>query len=89
MKYPIFQLLEEAHGHGRDCLKIWPDEQKSFHQFLMQWNLVKEYEGWKNKQLHPSIAKSMKKKGYTIRAIAKFMGYKNPGSITHLLKTKK
>ena len=32
------------------------------------------------------LAKKLKKKGYTIRQIAKMLGYKHPGSISHLLK---
>jgi hypothetical protein len=32
------------------------------------------------------IAKKLRSKGYTIRQIAKMLGYKNPGSITNLLK---
>jgi len=32
------------------------------------------------------LAKKLRKKGYTIRQIASMLGYKNPGSITNLLK---
>lgn len=85
--YPIFELIEEAHSHGRACVRLW-DESKSLTQFLMQYNLIKEYSEYKNSQLHPQVAKSLKKKGYTVREIAKMLGYKHPGSITHLLKKK-
>lgn len=30
-------------------------------------------------------AKNMRKEGFTIRQIAKVLGYKHPGSISHLL----
>jgi hypothetical protein len=32
------------------------------------------------------LAKKLRKKGYTVRQIAKMLGYKNPGSISNLLK---
>lgn len=31
-------------------------------------------------------AQRLSKKGYTVRQIMKTLGYKNPGSISHLLK---
>jgi len=90
MKYSIFDLIREAHDHGRDCKALWGSE-KSFNEFLKQYNLVEEYEQWelkKNKGSHHRIAISLKKKGHTIREIAKFLGYKHPGSISHLLNKK-
>lgn len=82
--YDIFTLLKESHDHGRDCKRLWNTE-KSFIEFLSQYNLVKEYRLWDKKGQHPEIAKSLRAKGYTIRQIARFLGYKNPGSITNLL----
>lgn len=38
----------------------------------------------KNKQI--KVAKNLREQGYTIREIAATLGYKNPGSITNLLK---
>lgn len=35
-----------------------------------------------------TTAKVLKKRGYTIREIARTLGYKNPGSISHLLNKK-
>lgn len=32
------------------------------------------------------MAKELRSEGHTIRQIAKFMGFKHPGSISHLLK---
>jgi AraC-like DNA-binding protein len=32
-----------------------------------------------------AAAQSLRKEGYTIREIAKVLGYKHPGSISHLL----
>lgn len=39
----------------------------------------------KAKKEHPVLAKRLKKKGHTIREIATILGYKHPGSISHLL----
>jgi hypothetical protein len=86
-RYSIFQLIEKAHDHGRDCSKMW-ERDKSLLEFLKQNNLINEFNSWKakkNKDMHPAIAKSLKTKGHTIREIAKFLGYKHPGSISHLL----
>lgn len=33
----------------------------------------------------PSIAKALRKAGYSYRQTARIMGYKDPGSISHLL----
>lgn len=91
MEYSVFELIKEAHSHGRECVKLW-DSKKSFNEFLKQYNLVEEFNLWehkKDKHTHPALAKSLKAKGYTIRAIAKLLGYKHPGSITHLLIIKK
>ncbi len=38
---------------------------------------------------HRAIAQKLRKEGVTIRDIAKMLGYKNPGSITHLLSKPK
>lgn len=35
-----------------------------------------------------SIAKQLRKDGYSIRKIAEMMGFDHPGSISHLLKSK-
>jgi len=37
-------------------------------------------------ETHRPLAKKLRKKGYTIRQIAKMLGYKHPGSISNLLK---
>lgn len=89
-RYSFFELIEEAHTHGRDHLHLW-GEDKSFHNFLMQYNLIKDYNSWKqkkNKKQHPAIARSLRKKEHTIREIAQILGYKNPGSVSHLLSKK-
>lgn len=39
-------------------------------------------------ETHRPLAHELKNKGYTIRDIAKFLGYKNPGSVSHLLSKK-
>jgi hypothetical protein len=86
-RHSFFELIEEAHDHGRDCYLLW-ERDKSFQEFLMQYNLVSDFNMWKqrkNKDSHPKIAVSLKKKGHTIREIAKILGYKHPGSISHLL----
>jgi len=35
------------------------------------------------------LAKKLIKDGYSIREVARMLGYKNPGSVTHLLKESK
>lgn len=87
MRYDFFELLEEAHSHGRGHKEMW-DEQKSFKEFLMQYNLIKPYLLYRNKSHHKIAALSLREQGYTIREIAKILGYKHPGSITHLLTSK-
>jgi hypothetical protein len=84
-RYDFFELLKEAHDHGRNMRDSWSDE-KSFYEFLMQYNLVKEYNLYHNKKLHPVLAKGLREKNYSIRQIARMLGYKHPGSISHLLE---
>ena len=83
--YDFFLLLKEAHNHGRGCVDLW-GEQKSFNEFLKQYNLINEYNNHENRKSHPELAKSLRKKGYTIRGIANILGYRHPGSVTNLLK---
>ena len=87
MRYGFLDLLKEAHGHGRDCSNLWGEE-KSFEEFLKQYNLINEYKNHQDYASRPLLAKGLREKGYTIREIARMLGYKHPGSITNLLKTK-
>lgn len=40
------------------------------------------------REIQVKVAKQLREQGYTIREIAATLGYKHPGSVTNLLKTK-
>jgi len=40
-------------------------------------------------ETHRPLAKKLIKQGYSVRAVAEMLGYKNPGSITNLLREPK
>ena len=85
IRYDFFYLLEEAHSNGRNLADKW-DESKSFHHFLCEHNLIRAYNNKENKLVHPQLAAELRANGYSIREIAYILGYKHPGSISHLLK---
>ena len=79
------QILKEAHSHGFQISSShlkW-DEEKSWNEFVKQnYSSIVKFMSLKERS---NEAKSLREIGMTIRKIAKTMGYKNPGSITHLL----
>jgi hypothetical protein len=52
---------------------------------LFEYDIRNNIRKTKQKVNHPKLAKSLKKEGRTIREIAALLGYKHPGSISHLL----
>lgn len=84
------ELLKEAHDHGYECADAnmrW-DIEKSFSEFLKQNNLVNSWNAHLSDTIkvdESAAAKELKIKGFTIREIAKMLGYKHPGSVSHLL----
>lgn len=86
-------LLKEAHDHGYEIgeTSLGWDIDKSFNEFLKQNNLVNAWNAHlsrSQKVNESAAAQELKAKGYTIRDIAKILGYKHPGSVSHLLNKK-
>ena len=80
-----FEILKEAHSHGFQIAQSnlkWSEE-KSWNEFVRQnYTTVVKFMSLKERSIE---ARRLRGKNMTIRKIAKLMGYKNPGSITHLL----